>query len=549
MYGGPVPAIAELIANAWDADAHTVELTIPLGKSPSAEDTIEIKDFGRGMSWEEVAHDYLVIGRNRRHGGPDVTKLGRSIMGRKGIGKLAGFGIARVVEVRTVRQQWLTHFAMDYDDMTSDTAAHARYEPRIIADQETREKNSTTIILRHLSLKRAIPEQQFYDSLARRFAVLSSSFVVKINGNQLLKSEMPLAFRNPAKSGAMVEATVEGLGPIRYWYGFTKDTIKDDDARGMGIYVRGRLAQVPGIFNLSQGLWNQQDIQYFTGEVYADELDDDEDYISTNRQTINWKEGRAASLEAWGQELVKRALRDYDLWKSREERSELLAPLGPAAVKEAEARLNKLPQRASHVASRLLSTYKELATKSKSETALATAVKDVFTLAELSVVPKAQRTIPALVEARKRILRQVPATPTVTECAKIIRENPWILFSPWRIVLIDRNNAGAVRGAKSELATLSGVPMFVVRHENRRYLVAVGDAGLQLERALQKTADKLNQRLNIKLSDIYLVETSDSDRGGTDAVKVKSIQRLLKHSMLSCDSLLKLLEEESQLAR
>src|SRR6202035_4743365 len=136
-----------------------------------------------------------------------------------------------------------------------------------------------------------------------------------------------------------------------------------------------------------------------------------------------------------------------------------------------------------------------------------------------------------------------------TECAKIIRENPWILFSPWRIVLIDRNNAGAVRGAKSELATLSGVPMFVVRHENRRYLVPVGDAGLQLERALQKTADKLNQRLNIKLSDIYLVETSDSDRGGTDAVKVKSIQRLLKHSMLSCDSLLKLLEEESQLAR
>jgi hypothetical protein len=283
--------------------------------------------------------------------------------------------------------------------------------------------------------------------------------------------------------------------------------------------------------------------------VYADELDDDEDYISTNRQTINWKEGRAASLEACGQELVKRALRDYDLWKSRAERLELLAPLGPAAVKEAEARLNKLPQRASHVASRLLSTYKELAAKPKSETALATAVKDVFTLAELSVVPKAQRTIPALVEARKRILRKVPASPTVTECAKVIRANPWILFSPWRIVLIDRDNAGAVREAKSELATLSRVPMFLVRHENRRYLVAVGEAGLQFERALHKTADKLNQRLNIRLSDIYLVETADSDRGGTDAVKVKSIQRLLKHSMLSCDSLLKLLEQESQLAR
>ena len=84
MYGGSVPSVAELVANAWDADANSVEITIPVDiKAPDAE--ITVRDYGHGMSFEELNKYYLHIGYERRVRG-DRTPLGRLIMGRKGIG-------------------------------------------------------------------------------------------------------------------------------------------------------------------------------------------------------------------------------------------------------------------------------------------------------------------------------------------------------------------------------------------------------------------------------------------------------------------------------
>ena len=52
MYAGrPVPAIAELISNAWDADATEVNIRIPLNEAwdPSNQDQfIEVSDNGNG---------------------------------------------------------------------------------------------------------------------------------------------------------------------------------------------------------------------------------------------------------------------------------------------------------------------------------------------------------------------------------------------------------------------------------------------------------------------------------------------------------------------
>src|SRR5713226_4366732 len=50
MYRGAVPAIAELIANAWDADSSRVELTIPFATSLTDQE-ISVRDFGMGMTW------------------------------------------------------------------------------------------------------------------------------------------------------------------------------------------------------------------------------------------------------------------------------------------------------------------------------------------------------------------------------------------------------------------------------------------------------------------------------------------------------------------
>jgi Histidine kinase-, DNA gyrase B-, and HSP90-like ATPase len=178
MYRGAVPAIAELVSNAWDADATKAAITVPFGTGLK-DQQIQLQDDGCGMTWEEVDKAYLVVGRDRRKVQGEKTSGGRVVMGRKGLGKLAGFGIARIVEVRTVRNGWLTHFAMDFEQMTKGGQAEMveNYEPTIIEDHETQEGNGTSILLRDLLISRPIDEKDFRRSMSRRFSILGKGFL------------------------------------------------------------------------------------------------------------------------------------------------------------------------------------------------------------------------------------------------------------------------------------------------------------------------------------------------------------------------------------
>ena len=90
MYQRPVAAIAELISNAWDADAKRVDVRLPDPLSESA--VISIEDNGLGMTFADCDGRYLNVGQNRRVEAGDKSPGGRRVLGRKGIGKFAGFG-------------------------------------------------------------------------------------------------------------------------------------------------------------------------------------------------------------------------------------------------------------------------------------------------------------------------------------------------------------------------------------------------------------------------------------------------------------------------
>jgi len=95
MYATLPPVIGELVANAWDADAEHVNITIP--KTAFKEDSkIVIDDDGEGMSDKDVRTAYLIVGRDRRKdkGDKPTRKHRRRVMGHKGIGKFSAFGIA-----------------------------------------------------------------------------------------------------------------------------------------------------------------------------------------------------------------------------------------------------------------------------------------------------------------------------------------------------------------------------------------------------------------------------------------------------------------------
>jgi histidine kinase/DNA gyrase B/HSP90-like ATPase len=332
MYSGAVPAISELISNAYDAMARNVWITIPTDRPIQQEDTIVVEDDGYGMTFEECNSLYLSVGRNRRSNADEWTKAynglrPRKVQGRKGIGKLAGFGIADRIDIRTRKGGRVSHFALDFNALTasSDFADTRGYAPEVQSDDgaHTADDPGTTVTLSQLRVTRTIDQEQFKRGLARRLLILDKHFKVHVNGTAISRQEIPFQFRFPPKSGSWETADLDNGQQIQWWAGFCKDTIPDEERRGFVVYVRGKLAQTPWFFDLSGGVWGQHGMQYLTGEVKADFLDDNVDLIATDRGTIRWEDPTAAPLKDWGRKKVRELL---EAWTDKRREAKAKSP-------------------------------------------------------------------------------------------------------------------------------------------------------------------------------------------------------------------------------
>jgi hypothetical protein len=149
--------------------------------------------------------------------------------------------------------------------------------------------------------------------MARRFALSATDFEVSINDKTLKREDTPFQFRYPENPTETETEDVSGLGPVKWWVGFTEKPIQHEDMKGISVMARGKLAQPPFFFNQTGGTHGQHGMQYMTGEVQADALDEDAglDLIATDRAGIRWNDPRAAALLAWGQDKVRSLLADW----------------------------------------------------------------------------------------------------------------------------------------------------------------------------------------------------------------------------------------------
>lgn len=313
MYGGPVQAVAEFVANAWDADSTKVEVSV--SEDPKAEGAeIRVRDYGEGMSFGELITRYLTIGYERRGERGETTESSRLVMGRKGIGKLAGFGIAEDIVLRAVKDRWVVQFKLNYTDLKSRAEIGGfEFDPEI--DEASDEENGVTVILKNLKLERKINIQSFRRSISRRFALNTELMEIVVNGENITKEDLDFEHRTPSEDSGWTDEDVEGFGSVSYWFGFLNVTIKDPELRGVSVFARDRIAQItPFFFNLTGGINGQVGLEYLTGQVKANELDAAVDHIATPRQMVNWKFGNAPLLEKWGQDKIKEVCSD---WKKR----------------------------------------------------------------------------------------------------------------------------------------------------------------------------------------------------------------------------------------
>lgn len=190
LYSTAPSVLTELVANSWDADATKVEVTID-----ARNNTLTVEDDGHGMDRRSLQERFLSVGYSRRdYTQSDHSMSGaRRVMGRKGIGKLAMFSIARRVEVTTQAQgQKAISFAVDVDELEQKAKDDELYFPNEATSVASLPSGSgTRIVLSNLGRSVNRSRDYLVPRLARRFGILGPhhNFVVSVDGVEITRRD------------------------------------------------------------------------------------------------------------------------------------------------------------------------------------------------------------------------------------------------------------------------------------------------------------------------------------------------------------------------
>jgi uncharacterized protein (TIGR02391 family) len=317
MYATLPPALAELISNAYDADASMV--TVEFLEQSGIPKAITVFDDGIGMSSTDIQTKFLVIGRNRRKTDGDAPskKFKRLPTGKKGLGKLALFGLAKSVMVDTIKDGFQNTLTLNWDLLLK---AEGVYSPIAnIVDKKSVRKNGTTIQLSELKRKSSFDINAIADSLSKIFIVDSDfSITLKDSKGNVVSVTNERRYENLEKqfNWTHVELIKKGskyFGKVELNFITAKTPIPPSSGlRGVAIFSRGKLVNLPEYFSDSA---SSHFYQYLTGWIKADFIDLlDEDVISTNRQSINWENPEMADFNEFLSQLISRVGQE---WRKR----------------------------------------------------------------------------------------------------------------------------------------------------------------------------------------------------------------------------------------
>jgi uncharacterized protein (TIGR02391 family) len=301
MYSRLPNAVAELVANAYDADA--TEITVRVVGSGEAQ-YIVVEDNGHGMSRDDVRDKYLRIGRNRRGSAATATSESgkRTVSGKKGLGKLALFGIGHRIEVSTTRkgQDQRTVVTMVWNDLIE--TGDGDYQPESRTEPAEPDEHGTSVKVSQLTRSSDIAPADLAQSLSRLFQYSDSEVVLKVIGRdgseisvtrELRVSTVATEFRwevptdLPESSTDLAEVGVVGVV-------IAAEKPLPTQMRGVAVYANGRLVNEPEFFGASDSSYAYA---YLTGYIAADGLDAIKpDVVATDRRAVNWDQTDAARI-------------------------------------------------------------------------------------------------------------------------------------------------------------------------------------------------------------------------------------------------------------
>ena len=320
LYSNTPSVLSEVVANAWDADAQNVAIEIDNDKKE-----IVITDNGHGMTIADANEKYLMVGYRRREMGDAITPIyKRPVMGRKGIGKLSLFSVAKNIKVYSVKDNEKHGFEMILDDIRQQIEnGDGTYFPTALSDFPETLAKGTHLVISDFKRSFRQSERHLRRRLARRFSVLGSNhhFDITINGQPISiadrdyfhKIQFIWTYNDQAceiegycNNCEKAESRPFIFGKrdfeISGWIGTVKEAgqLKDpdttDNLNKIVVMVRGKVAQEDMLDEFSEG---GMYTKYIFGELQADFLDTDEeeDIATSSRQKILEDDPRYLALK------------------------------------------------------------------------------------------------------------------------------------------------------------------------------------------------------------------------------------------------------------
>lgn len=337
LYSNTPAVLTEIVANAWDADAHNVYVSI-------SQDEISIADDGHGMDRDALERKFLTVGYDRRNHGEEETPEGRQCMGRKGIGKLAMFSLAHEVHVVTrVEGGGLQGFIIDVKELKEKIDKKEDYFTSSIADfssypgAEGLEKG-TLLFLRKLQNRITNAPAFFRKRIARRFSIIGEKerFTVYVDNVPVTLSDRGFygAVQFLWTFGSDEQETIDLCSNLRKQHSFDGVTASGHKITGFIASVRKpEQLKVDGDNNnvitlLANGRIFEEDVKvrlddsrvfnsYLVGELRYNVIDDNAqpDIAVSSRQGVQENDQRFKEFIGYIQTRMNEIASDWDEWR------------------------------------------------------------------------------------------------------------------------------------------------------------------------------------------------------------------------------------------
>jgi len=172
LYTNIYYVLAELIANAYDADAHNVYII-------ANKDDITVEDDGKGMSYEngDIQKYLNVASISRSTEDESITLLKRRKMGRKGIGKLAALSVSENVIIKTICGTEKSGFILSRQ-INSDSLLTPLREEQITFEKIS--GSGTAVVMQNPQYKLHNTLKAVRKNLLKNFPLIDDSFRVHL---------------------------------------------------------------------------------------------------------------------------------------------------------------------------------------------------------------------------------------------------------------------------------------------------------------------------------------------------------------------------------